>query len=192
MEHSPEMTMPLIERSYFILSSIAPIPSNHFNTTFMKKITLLITSLFLLYGTFATTNSVAPSPVKASELMVPLGNSGNKISLLALSTIKAQDFERLSGKKMNWIGRIEFKLAQRQLRRNINADGTVNSKRLKKVLADDGSTGFHIGGFALGLFLGLIGVLIAYLINDDKKSKRVKWAWIGAAFAVVLYILLLI
>jgi len=36
--------------------------------------------------------------------------------------------------------------------------------------AGDGSLAFYIGGFALGFLLGLIGVLIAYLINDDKKA----------------------
>ena len=41
--------------------------------------------------------------------------------------------------------------------------------------------GFQAGGFFLGFLLGLIGVLITYLINDDQKRNRVKWAWIGFA-----------
>lgn len=51
-----------------------------------------------------------------------------------------------------------------------------------------GETGFHAGGFFLGLLLGVIGVIIAYLINDEKKHNRVKWAWIGWGVWVVLLI----
>ena len=50
----------------------------------------------------------------------------------------------------------------------------------------DGRSGFNPGGFALGFFAGLIGVLIAYLIKDDHKKNRTKWAWLGLGIAVVL------
>ncbi len=40
--------------------------------------------------------------------------------------------------------------------------------------------------------MGLIGVLIAYLINDDNKSNRVKWAWIGFGAFVVIYLVILL
>jgi len=128
--------------------------------------------------------------MKASEIILPLGATGKYINLAELSEIKVADYEKLAGKKMRWIDRIGFKLAQRQLRNSINADGTVNSKRLAKLASrKDGETGFHVGGFALGFLLGLIGVLIAYLINDDKKSNRVKWAWIGVGVLLVLILL---
>ncbi len=45
------------------------------------------------------------------------------------------------------------------------------------------------GGFALGFFLGLIGVLIAYLTSDNKDFLRS--TWIGAATWAVLYLLLM-
>ena len=50
----------------------------------------------------------------------------------------------------------------------------------------------HLGGFALGFFIGLIGVLIAYIIEDDYKRNRVKWAWIGWGVFVVFYVALLV
>jgi hypothetical protein len=93
----------------------------------------------------------------------------------------------VTGKKMTFVKKIQFKLAQRKLRKSINEDGTFNNKKLEKVFQDEmsGTTGFHLGGFALGLFLFVIGVLIAYLIDDEKKSNRVKWAWIGAAVSLL-------
>ena len=94
-----------------------------------------------------------------------------------LSTIDVKDFENLSGRHLKFFDRLGFKLAQKKLRNSINADGTIDNKKLNKFLNQgDHSTGFHLGGFALGFLVGLIGVLIAYLINDDNKQNRVKWA----------------
>lgn len=152
----------------------------------------------LLSSAFAGNLVVEPKkPLKiyAADVLIPVGNSGQKISLLELSEIKVKDMEALTGKKMKLADKLGFKMAQKQLRSSIDQDGTINNKKLNKMAAKsavDGS-GFHLGGFALGFLLGLIGVLIAYLINDDKKSQRVKWAWIGlAAWIVILLIILVI
>jgi hypothetical protein len=122
--------------------------------------------------------------------MVPIAK-GKVISFHDLAYIKVADYEKITGKKMSFFKRVEFRLAQKKLRNSINEDGSFSDKRMEKMFKDEmsGTTGFHLGGFALGLFLFLIGVLIAYLINDDKKSNRVKWAWIGAAAALVFYLL---
>jgi hypothetical protein len=137
--------------------------------------------------------AVAPAPVKASDIRIPVGNTGKVVDLQELSTMKVADYEKMTGKKMSWFHRLEFKLAQKKLRHAINADGTVNDKRLEKLTRDmDGDGGFHLGGFVLGLLLGLIGVLIAYLINDDHHRNRVKWAWIGWGVWVVIFLLAII
>ena len=135
--------------------------------------------------------AAAPAAVKASEILIPLGNTGKTVNLQDLSTMNTADLEKMTGKKMGFFHRMEFKLAQKKLRRSINADGTLNNKKLAMLASKDmdGDTGFHIGGFALGFLLGLIGVLIAYLINDEKKHNRVKWAWIGLAVIVVIVII---
>jgi hypothetical protein len=31
--------------------------------------------------------------------------------------------------------------------------------------------------------------LIAYLIKDDKKATRVKWGWLGACVALVIWLI---
>lgn len=132
-----------------------------------------------------------PLVIRAADIKIPLGASGQTIGLDQLATMKAADLEKMTGKKMGFLRRMEFQLAQRKLRHSINADGTVSNKRLAMMASKevDGETGFHIGGFALGFFLGLIGVLIAYLINDEKKRNRVKWSWIGLGVIVVIVIL---
>ncbi len=172
----------------------------------MKKIISCLMAFAILFSSFAATSPVnlpvvnEKSPkevpvVNANSLMLPIGKEGKTISLMELSKISTTDFENLSGKKLNTFDKIGFKLGQKKLRGKIDADGAIKSKTLKKYaskMATSGETGFHIGGFALGFFVGLIGVLIAYLINDDYKRNRVKWAWIGFGVFVVLYIVALI
>jgi hypothetical protein len=101
-----------------------------------------------------------------------------------------KDLQKMTGKKMSFSEKMAYKAGQRSLRKNIHADGTLDKGFVNKMTkADDLTSGFHLGGFALGLFLFIIGVLIAYIIEDDKKNSRVKWAWIGAAaFAVFVLI----
>jgi hypothetical protein len=140
--------------------------------------------------------SVVPGSEKnplASEIMVPLGKTGKMISLAELATITPKSFSALTGKKLNLSEKIGFKLSQRQIKKCINSDGTVNSKLLAKFSKKAEGGGFHLGGFALGFFLGLIGVLIAYVaFNDDLKQQRIKWAWLGVLGAIVLTLILVL
>ena len=159
----------------------------------MRKVTICI----MLFATFSVANSTTSvntkPPLKASEIYLPVGKSGELLSLQELSVIKIKDFEALTGKKMKLMDRIGFKASQNQLRNSIDRDGTFNKKQLQKYLNKkkaDGTTGFHSGGFFLGLLVGLIGVIIAYFIKDEKKKNRVKWAWIGWGIWVVIAIIL--
>jgi hypothetical protein len=170
----------------------------------MRKLLSLAIAFSILTQCSVSAAVVAPSkptppktmaPLKASDVRIPIGKTGKTVSLLELSTMKVDDIEHLTGEKMGWMKRMEFKLALRKLRHSIKPDGTVDTKSLARLgrpgyYDDDGS--FHIGGFALGFFVGLIGVLIAYLINDDNHHRRVKWAWIGFGCFVVLYVILVI
>ena len=153
---------------------------------------MLLLGLFILTNSFASVSIINP-PLKASEIYIPVGKTGQKISLLELSQISVKDFQVLTNHKMDFFDRLSFKAAQKQVRNKINHDGTINSKKVEKFIKQrGGETGFHFGGFALGLFLGIIGVLIAYLLNDDYKRNRVKWAWIGFGLAVVINVILII
>ncbi|MGZ8537091.1 MAG: hypothetical protein ACXWV9_02455 [Flavisolibacter sp.] len=161
----------------------------------MKKFLFLFVALSTVISSFAVGNLVVPPVEKkpkllASEVFIPIGKSGKKISLLELSEINVKELESLTGDKMKFTDKVGFKIAQSKLRSSINADGTFDNRKLDKMAAKaaDGSS-FHLGGFALGFLLTIIGVLIAYLINDDKKAQRVKWAWIGFAAGLVLWLI---
>lgn len=159
------------------------------NQQIMKKLLFLSTAVLILTASFASTTPIKPR-LKASEIMVPIGN-GLKISLLDLSRISIKEVQELRGEKMKFADRMAFKAAQKKLRNNIHPDGTFDNKILKKLKKAEGDGGgFHLGGFALGFLLGLIGVLIAYIINDDLKRTRVKWAWIGFLVFVAIYLVI--
>jgi hypothetical protein len=155
----------------------------------MKKIIAIFSMLAAFSIAYATAAVDAKPQVKASEVYLPVGNTGQMLSVQDLSLISVKDFQNLTGKKMNLVDRLGFKIAQKKLRNSINTDGTFNKKKVEKFFnsAAEGGSGFHAGGFFLGLILGLIGVLIAYLIKDDKKKARVKWAWIGWVIWLVVY-----
>ena len=157
----------------------------------MKRIsTFFVAAVILFTSAFASTPvKVDPSVIYASQIMIPVGKDGKKISLLELSKISKTDLEKMTGRKMTGIQSYAFKGAQKKMNKGIDKNGIVTNKKMQKAFAD-GETGFNIGGFALGFFLGLIGVLIAYIIDDEKKQNRRKWAWIGLASIVVLSLLL--
>jgi hypothetical protein len=160
----------------------------------MKKIVFLLTAICFFSLSFAS-STIEPKPsLRADQVLLPLGKGGQTISLEQLSWIKIKDFEKITGKKMKFFEKISFRIAQKQLRNSINRDGTINNKKIKKLFAKggEGASGFHAGGFALGLFLSLIGVLIAYLIKDEYESNRKTWAWVGFAAWLVLFLLFIV
>ena len=159
----------------------------------MKKIILLSSAFLIFTSSFATTSVKLPGlKLNASEIFIPVGRTGKKISLMELSAISIDNAQQLTGRKMNFFERMSFKITQRKLKRNIREDGTIDNKRITRFVSKGGETGFHFGGFALGFFLGISGVVIAYFLDDDYKKNRIKWAWIGFGLSFVLSIILII
>ncbi len=157
----------------------------------MRKLIALLLAIAFMATSHATA-IINPSsrPLKASELMIPIAT--NKfISFHDLAYMKVAEYEKFTGEKMGFFKRLQFKITQHKFRKSINADGNISNKKIQKMFAE-GTSGFHLGGFALGFLLGLIGVLIAYLIKDDLKPARTKWAWFGLIGAVILSILFFI
>jgi len=146
----------------------------------MRRLLLILASCFLLVSARANVRSDAPA-IKASEVLIPIGKDGQLISLQELSVISTKDMQKLTGEKMSLPEKISFKAAQRQLRNSIHRDGTLD-----KNVGVPGK-GIHWGGLALGFFLSLIGVLIAYLIKVGDRRSRIRWAWIGALIGFIVF-----
>lgn len=160
----------------------------------MKKIVILFIVFAFAINSFGAYNLTVPDN-NASDIFIPVGKTGKKISLLELSRISIADFETLSGRNMKRVDEVGFKMAQKKLKKGIRADGTIKNKKLNKFTGKitGSETGFHLGGFALGFLLGLVGVLLAYVVfEDDSKKNRIKWSWVGLGVSVILSIILIV
>ena len=54
------------------------------------------------------------------------------------------------------------------------------------------SSSFHFGGFALGFFLGGLGVLLAYSFSGWRGSDMTRSAWYGLGAITILYTILIV
>lgn len=161
----------------------------------MKKVLLLLAVVFCVNLVSAAPSLVKPKKQKvyAGDIMIPLDETGTKISLLDLSKLTVKDAEMIRGKKMKLGEKIMFKATQRQLKKSIQPDGSFSDRQLaKKFKKAAVGGGFHLGGFALGFFLSAIGIIIALLIDDELKRSRVKWSIIGAVISFALGIAFII
>ena len=156
----------------------------------MKKIFTSVLFLFFITQSFASVVASKDVGLNASDIFLPIGNSGKQISLAELSVISVKQYQLIAGKKLKLSEKIAFKISQKKLRNMISEDGTVSSKKFehasKKGFFD--AHEFNIGGFLLGFFLSLTGVLISYFINDDAKEDRVYWAWRGFVAGLVIFL----
>jgi hypothetical protein len=156
---------------------------------FMKKISLFVATLLLAVSLHASSVFVSENPT-ANKVMVPLFNSGKTIPLSDFMKLTPSEYKTMTGTKLSFKEKISLKLFQRHFKNAINNDGSVNLEKFHQ--DEDDMSSFHFGWFALGFFLGLIGLIIALVISDDKRQGRIKWTAIGLGAAIVLSLLFLL
>ena len=123
----------------------------------MKKTLLLFISLYFFTSSFAAFE-IKSTVKKANEIILSLGKD-TKITLMDLSVISIKDFEKLTGKHLNFFDRIGFKAGQKKLQKSISPDGTIDNNQLLKFASpNDG----HSAGSAITQLQSLIRVIYAY------------------------------
>ena len=135
----------------------------------MKKLVLLFLFSFLIYAADAAVLPTENPDAKSIKVALPW--SDKTISLAELATLTPKQYKAITGKKLTFGEKIQLKLSQRQARKLIEKDGTVNTEKWKKKFGFFDRWSWHWGGFALG-FLFLIGPIICLFINDDYKWDR--------------------
>lgn len=136
----------------------------------MKKILVVIAVLFSVNISFAAFTVLQPVANPAVETKA----QKERAIMEMVTKMSVKDYEVLTGKKMNFIQRLGFKVTKKRFEK-------------KLAMAEGITSGFNIGGFALGFFLGLIGVLIAYIASKDNNLR--KWSWIGLGAVLVIVLL---
>src|SRR5687768_3201656 len=154
----------------------------------MLRLSFLAAFLVVLSGT----SSAFVNPAFVSK-PVPNSETVAKPSPFAGMTVKEflaltpKKYRELTGQRMKLSQKISLKIAQYKLKKMMKKNKNVDMYSFAPQGID--TTDFSIGGLVLGLLLGIIGVLIAYLIGD---SAVIKWAWIGFAIWVGIVLLVLI
>ena len=89
--------------------------------------------------------------------------------------LSPKEYGKMRGKKLNIFEKLSFKLTQFRMKQQLKANKSGDSE------------GVNWAGFALGGFLGLIGVLGAYIFSKDKNF--IKWTWVGCGVWILLALL---
>ena len=81
----------------------------------MKEIIFLLSAALIFNLTFASEIIPKEKKVYANEVLIPIGKSGKYISLAELSTIRLNDLQVITGKKISFFNKIMLKAAQKNL-----------------------------------------------------------------------------
>jgi len=154
----------------------------------MKNLVCFLFCLLIGFSAYAL-SITDPSPVRASDIIFQFNHTGRQVSMDELSRMSIKEFEDANGRRFSLLEKLSFKITRNYLRSNIHPDGTISSRQLKKWTEQiDGKKGFHLGGFILGL-TGLIGIILVYALEDEKRKNRIKWAWIGFGTGLLIAII---
>ena len=97
-------------------------------------------------------------------------------------------YQQLTGKKLSLPQKVSLKIAQYKVKKMVRNNRQVD---LLSMARDVDTNNFDILGFILGVVLGPLGVLIAYLI-EGKGSATFSWAIIGALVWLGLFLLVVL
>jgi hypothetical protein len=160
----------------------------------MKRILKLSISFFLTLLIASVASSFS------SGLFIPAGTNAKpdteiaKPSPFAGMTINdfialtPKKYKELTGKKLSLPQKLSLKLAQYKVKKMVRKNRKVD---LLLIARDVDTNNFDILGFILGIALGPIGVLIAYLI-EGKSSSTFTWSVIGALIWLGVFLLVVL
>lgn len=158
----------------------------------MKKIIFTTLCLFgiqfLLNASTILPNKTTNPSVK--EVLVPLMGTDKFISLEDFLMLTPQSYKEMTGKKMSFGQKLDLGISKRYVKKFISKDGTVNVEKMKR-RGFFGGWQWHWGGFALGLFLSLLGPIVALFFNDDYKWDRF-WSALHTAVWTGLIVLTIV
>ena len=153
----------------------------------MKKILIF---LIVLNTVFVTRAAILP----LSKVIIE--HSGEKVGLESIkkfSTMTFNEYETTLGHKASKLEKFAFERMQKKSVKMLDENRNLRSKYERKFNSMyEGSGGSFFGGFALGFFLGAIGLLLAYVaFKDGGQKKRIEGAWWGFGVATILFVILI-
>ena len=146
--------------------------------------------LVAMMGTIAFAGSIAsPVPALATDAGPTVTGwflqDGQSMTVEDFLNITPKKIKERTGEKLSLKERLALRYVQSQIKRDIKkgispADTAFN--------LDDEARKFNIGGFLLGLLLGLIGVLISLLFKNRNVRRS---ALLGFGISILIYLIVL-
>ena len=153
----------------------------------MKKGKLLLLAIFSMYA-FSVVNTAYGFSVTR-----PVADAGSPSALAASKYVNASEFIKLSveqytaitGMKLNVFQRLAFRAARMRMKHDLKKNPSL---RITDYVDGDGSFRIDPLWLILGVLLGPIAVLIAYVTKQE--SHKITSSWIGFGVAVILTVVL--
>ena len=149
---------------------------------------LSIIFLSFTFSVYALSGSRDADP-PAEKVFIYLPGTVISISLADFVKLDVRGFKKLTGMKLSFVENISFKVNQKRFRKCIREDGTVNQLKFEKYSKEPFR--FSIGGFMLGLWLWLPGLIISLFVNDRKKRRDRFLSALMGFFIITLVIIFL-
>ncbi len=103
------------------------------------------------------------------------------ITVTDISQMSVKEYQRAVGHKLSLKEKIVYGLAKKQIKKGLKG-GTIPADAPAASRMDD----VNFGAFLLGLFLGIIGILLVFLLFDDQD------AWKSALLGLGIWLLILL
>jgi|SRR5688572_14233490 len=156
---------------------------------FMFKYFLFTSFLIsIIHSSSATTLSFKET--KKDDVFITLPGTGISLSITDYIKLKPSDFKKLKGQKLTLKELIAFKMTQKKIKKAVRKDGTVDIVELQQKPKERFK--WHWGGFFLGLFLPVIGIVISLFIKDDEKRNKMTSASISTLAVMTVGMIILI
>jgi hypothetical protein len=152
---------------------------------------MLGTIALLTFNSANALSNVISKPVSSTTIKDP-----NPLSLMTAKqflTLTPQKYQELTGKKLNLVQKVEFKMVQHKVKKMVKRGEVVTMSDVQKKFEDMSS--MNVLGFLLGLILGPVGVIIALILKEtgDVGADTVRWSLYGLLIwlAIVLLVILI-
>lgn len=150
-----------------------------------KNLFFVLAFLMLSMNAFTVSASFSKPETKSEVVETKPAPTGlQDLTAEQLLSLTTKGYQELTGKKMSFKDKFVLKYVQQNIKRDLRKTGEVDIKSY----FDDGSMRFNIGGFALGFFLGLIGVALAHIFSNNKSFRRSSWYGVGAVLILAIII----
>jgi len=134
------------------------------------------------FNSYSSSNLPTNDPL-ASQIMVPIIGTDIKICLTDYVKLSPSMYKKLTGRKLKWKESIALKITQKQIKKTIRKDGTIDMDAYQK--ASKETFKWHWGGFFLGLLVP-VGFIITLFFKDKNRKNRTNSALYGMLLVLAI------